>query len=720
MIRIQQFRSVRFSFLLLFIAASGNVRLHGQELSTKEHVSISVAARAYEDSVVIRWVPVNSAVWEAARRAGFQIVRVRISDAQNGVIDTLTKDGLVRPLSREQIAIRYGDKDKYVGIIDKTMYGEQIKLKNKPAANLVDSALQGKTLLDSRFLFAMFAASFSADAAKAGALRYVDKDVQAGGRYIYIVSTPAKMDHLIIDSGVVAVVNVHFPEQAPTGLRGLGMDRKMELHWDRNQVAKFDAYDIERSDDGGKSYHRLNTSPFFSPLSVGSEDRPDSMGIKMNALLSQYQIFIDSLPENYKDYYYRIKGYDGFAEQSPYTEPIIVHGIDLTPPVPAFIDSISNIAAGTFKVFWRPNKTDADLDGYILLRASDVNGDYVSASANKIDKNSQSFIDSQAILGRNNFYVLYTIDTSGNIGKAPPRMAVFVDSIPPAKPTGLEGLVDSSGVVHLKWNRNAEPDIKGYKVYFSYSAGGEFSQVTSFAVADSFYQDTLSMKIINRQVFYKIAAIDYNSNPSVFSAVATLSKPILFAPVSPVAAAIYIQGAKIITEWNGSSSEGVIGYEIFRKAVGAEWVSVANISLPPATDFVFTDSNFIFNTKYAYAVKAIDRSGLQSEPSFPVSIVYRKADILPGVKDLKVAFDPGKKGVLLSWGDSGPEGCFYIIYRSENDGPIMPMRFLDKPSDHFVDYRVKKGNTYYYAIRVKQKEKGLKSDLSDKRSILIP
>lgn len=700
----------RFYFLFLLFLLQINLVSAQEQPNKKERVALHLVSKSFEDSIVLRWVPVNSAVWEATRKEGFLIKRIQIIDAQKGILDTVATN--LKPMTHEEIIKKYGESNKYVSIIDQTLYGEQFKYKKEAPVNFLDSAIQGQKLLDSRFFIAMFAASLSSEAAEAGALSYVDKNVEPGAQYIYILNSNVTMQQYIVDSGSAFAINVLLPEEPPVGLQGIGREKKIELHWDRNQKENFDAFDIERSDDGGKSYQQLNKIPYFSPYEVSNEAPEDSFSLGMNNLLSMYQIYIDSVPENYKEYYYRIRGYDGFGGKGNYSEPIITHAVDLTPPNAPFIDSIVNISPKSFQLYWQPNKEDKDIDGYFLLRSGSVTGEYKSLTNTKIDKNARSIIDSNAIQASSNFYILGVIDTSGNISQSEARMAVFVDSIPPGKPTGLEGRVDSLGIVYLTWDNNPEPDIKGYKVYFSYEPNGEFSQATQSALPGNYYQDTLSMKIINRDVYYKLAAIDYHSNASAFSEVIKLNKPILFAPTPAVAKKIYLQENKIITEWYASASQGVTSYEVFRRSEKEDWQSLRKISVPPHTDFSFIDTNFIYNIRYDYTVSAIDSAGLQSNLAIPVSIIYNKLALLKPVTDFTASLDLKQKGVLLNWKYDNNELYFYIIYRSENGGALTPYRSLNKSEKTFTDYKIEKGKSYSYAVQIKQEETQLESGLS--------
>lgn len=44
-------------------------------------------------------------------------------------------------------------------------------------------------------------------------------------------------------------------------------------------------------------------------------------------------------------------------------------------------------------------------------------------------------------------------------------MSFRADTIPPATPTGLKAVMDSTGAVHISWDANKEPDILGYQLF---------------------------------------------------------------------------------------------------------------------------------------------------------------------------------------------------------------------------------------------------------------
>jgi len=73
----------------------------------------------------------------------------------------------------------------------------------------------------------------------------------------------------------------------------------------------------------------------------------------------------------------------------------------------------------------------------------------------------------------------------------------------------------TSGVLHLSWNANKEPDLAGYNVYRSTRSGGGYVKINSSLIADTTYVDTgLTFGVT---YYYVVTAVDSSSNESGYS-----------------------------------------------------------------------------------------------------------------------------------------------------------------------------------------------------------
>lgn len=719
--------SKRFNFIKIFLNTGGVFLLFlsmqsssAQQKNGITHLSLHAMAKAYGDSVVIRWAPGNATAWKLCNDSGYQVIRTDYSDPKRPVNTLLTSKAFL-PMSLAQMETNLDTTNKYTAIAVQAMYGNNFELSNVPPSTFAGKIGEGRSAMNFRFTFAMMSADFSAPVASALALRWVDKQVKKGGNYRYLIFSHGADKDYLVDSVAVSVINIKSKKEAvPQGLKAYGFDRKIELHWNRRQLPGYDAYNIERSDDNGKNYHLVNKNPFYSPYEPPPAKKQDSLQGKIASVLRDHQVFFDSIPQNYKTYYYRISGLNAFGEQSPFTDTVAVHGIDLTPPLPPVIDSASNFSGNEIKISWTQHNASPDLMGYVMTRSNNALGPFYPISSKLLDKGVSSFNDTAAIAHQPNYYEIIATDSAGNISYSLPKVAYLTDTIPPAPPTGITGFIDSSGIVHLKWNKNTEPDFKGYKVYYSYNPNYEFSQITHLETPNNSYTDTIPMNTLNRKVYYRVVAVDRNNNHSDYSDLAELSKPVVIPPSSPEPGniAVDISGAHI--EWFESRSDGAAGYEIYRQEKGKDWQPIARLDQDwSVKSLFFTDSTILPNTDYFYAAETIDSTGIHSARSFAVHIRFAEAHTLPMPDSPEAEWDDKQKTVKLNWQYDNDKDYFFIVYKGLQGGALVPWHSFDKATLFYKDNQVKKGS-YQYAVKVVLKDHSKSSAISKPVKIVVP
>ncbi|MCO6496270.1 MAG: hypothetical protein J5I50_01280 [Chitinophagaceae bacterium] len=685
-------------------------------------VPVYAVAKASEDSVVLRWAPSDWNAWNMARFKGYQIKRYDVV-SEDKIYETVLTKAPVKPWTREQIRKQYGESNKYISLLDMAMYSNVDSLIKRPDNSFVEQLRDVKSSTGMLFLYSMQAADFSPEAATVAGLRWVDKDVRPGGRYIYVITSDTANAQFRVDTAMVTVINIKpSKEPSPEGLRAINRDKQIELQWNRQQAGNFSTYNIERSDDGGKTWDKLNNLPFYSPYSppenTGENEKVDSIGLAIASILKYNQVYIDSIPVNYKEYQYRINGNTAFAETSPYSKPVKAHGIDLTAPEVPRIKAYQHLGGKKIMISWDANKTDTDLAGYYVSRGPTVTGPFEPLTDNLLSKTATSFTDTSALVDKENYYVLMAVDTAHNLATSMPLMTVMKDSIPPSAPAGLAGTVDSLGIVSLHWDANPEQDVKGYKVYYSYNRDGEYSQVTGYPVMDNQYRDTIPTHTMDRRVFYKVVAVDYHNNHSGYSAPAVLTKPVYIPPTSPLAESIVVVGEAIQTDWIGSSSQGVAGYEVFRKEKDGEWKPLAKMQPDANNKFRFMDTTVVPNKAYFYAAETIDSSGLRSEKSPVVQLVYSKNNVLPAPENVTAVYDKKETAVKLTWVVPDMKNDYFlIVYRAKGNEPLAMLQSVDKEQKEFLDYSARKGAEYRYAVQVKQVGGNLNSGMSKEAKI---
>ena len=90
-----------------------------------------------------------------------------------------------------------------------------------------------------------------------------------------------------------------------------------------------------------------------------------------------------------------------------------------------------------------------------------------------------------------------------------------MDIFPPAVPAGLTA-VSSTNTIELAWERNTEPDFKGYNVYRS-AEGGPLEKIASLIEAPTYSDRQIEPA---KKYRYTVSAVDLTGNESQRSEVA--------------------------------------------------------------------------------------------------------------------------------------------------------------------------------------------------------
>jgi fibronectin type 3 domain-containing protein len=669
------------------------------------HLHVRVLAKAYEDSIVLRWAPENAVAWTMGKDSGYRITRIDYSDPARPVSRILSAAPF-KPLTLEQMKASLDRNNKYAAIAAQAMYGNDFRMTRDQPKAFAKQVKQGHDAMNFRYSFAMQAADFSPPVASALALRWVDREVKKGEKYIYVITVLGGNKNYVVDSAAAYIADIRSSsDPSPEGLKAFGFDRQVELHWNRRQMGNFSAYFVERSGDGGKTFGSLTKLPYYAPDQPPPNVRKDTSLRKAASLLRDHQIYFDSIPQDYKVYTYRVRGINAFGELSPYSTPVTVQGRDLTAPSAPVIESATNTEGSEIRLSWAQRTVSTDLAGYYISRGNAVKGPFYPMTKTLLPKDTRSFVDSAALPQVPNYYVVIAVDTARNLSASPAYPGYLTDTTAPAAPVAVKGTVDSFGVVQLSWAAGKEADLKGYKVYFGYSPRDEFSQVTRELLTDNRFIDTISMRSLNRRVYYKVVAVDKSNNHSAYSQPATVQKTVVIPPSAPVAGTVAVRRNTVNIDWIESRSEGAAGYEVFRKGVGKDWVSVARLKQDRKTSSLhFTDTSIAANKDYYYTAQTIDSTGVRSERSFAVHVRSNRQDSLPAPNNLQAKWDGRTHKVSLSWQYKDTGDYFFIVYRSVGGGSLDAWHSFDKATQAGVDDPVT-GGTYAYAIRVVHRDK---------------
>jgi uncharacterized protein len=698
-----------------------NVKSGPTQINDEEKVvlqsGIRVIAKAYGDSVVLRWAPTRPWAWNKLNYLGYKIERIDISEKDNAKTELLTPVPL-KPYTLEKFKTVFKPDNSHAAIAAQCLYGKNFETNiRKGQAAIADKA----AVSDARYAYTLMVADYDANVGVAVALRFADKSVSKGRKYMYRITPAAIATQGVIDTGTVLIINNKLETTAkPEITEGISFDHLGELHWDRNGAETWSGYYIERSEDG-KTFNPLNMLPYISSPPDSALIKEDSSKAKLFALLQTQHIYIDSLPQNYKNYYYRIKGISAFAEISGYSNTVLISGKDLTPPVAVNMMNPKFISDQKMKVLWKKDKIEPDCKGYYITRANNINGPYETLNQQLLPATASEYTDNNAYVHGGSFYIVVAVDTANNISSSTPGMGLVPDNTPPAIPTGLKGRIDKNGLVFLSWDANKEEDVKGYKVYYANAADHVFIQLTTVPDTLTNFVDSITLKTLTKDIWYKIVAVDYNNNHSEFSPAAKLRKPDIVAPAPPIATNVSVSAKSVEMDWVQSSSDDAVLYTIYRQEEsGSKIITGKYKHNPSVNSFHFTDTAAKPNTKYTYTAETTDEDSLRSRGSVPVIAAIHAILERPAITGLKAVYDTKMKMVNLNWQYTYKEDYFFIIYKAEGHEPLRQLQSLTKEAKQFNDLNTVAGKSYRYAIRAMYKDEKGNTKQGESVTIAIP
>jgi len=357
---------------------------------------------------------------------------------------------------------------------------------------------------------------------------------------------------------------------------------------------------------------------------------------------------------------------------------------DLTPPQSPIFVKAKHEKPKEVHLEWKLDKPmESDFQGFIVARGQTNKGQFEIISNGILPSSQYEFVDTSFVPHKPNYYVVQAIDTSGNISSATPYFVTLIDSIPPAQPKFVSGIIDSNGVVTITLELNKEEDLMGYRLFRANGAEHEFSVIKEgFNPEDSIikpvqvvFYDTVTLKSLTPNIFYRAKALDYNFNQSAFSNVLKVKRIDTIPPVMPVFKRVVVGTDQVELHFAPSSSVDVVAHFLYRRTSSSEpWEIIANI---PKGQKKYIDKAVKQKVKYYYSLRAKDDSELYSEYAFPVVARPYDNGVRPVVTDLKV--EKLEKETLLTW--SYPEKykeVVFIIYKKDKKGRLRRLVSTDK------------------------------------------
>ena len=669
--------------------------VNAQQKDSEIVPGIQALGRAQTDRIIIRWAPNTPATWELANRYGYMVERLTITKDSMVVSPPLRKVLTVDPMMPwplEQWQELADEDDHYVAIAAEALYNKEMEIEDTSTGLM--QMINQATALETRFSFALFAADMSLPAAEASALTYTDVDIHPDERYLYRIYTTVPKQTMAIDTGYVYIGMADYHTlPAPQEISAQFEDKLALISWNRQRLEHYyNSYIVERSDDGGRTFQPISEDPIVNTYEGESPERMFKM---------------DSLEQNLKRHVYRVKGHTPFGEIGPPSDTVSGYGRPVMAAVP-HINKSEVINNRQVLINWEfPDSLNTIISGFSLLKADMANGDYKMVK-DRISANLRSAKDLAP--ETTNYYVVEVYDAYGNRNRSYPTIAMLEDSIPPLKPSGLNGAIDTTGIVSLTWVPNSESDLLGYQVFRSNFLNAEYTRITPEPVRDPVFMDTIKLKTLTEQVHYKILAVDKRYNPSDMSKVLTLARPDIVPPVAPVFTEVKASKQGIALKWINSTSKDVRQHILYRKTgKNRHWDEL--VRLERAESKYFDDSSEP-DINYTYTLIAVDKSQLESDPAKPV-----KSKRLFSAKDMPAPLisavaDRKKHLILLNWDYDKGNVMRYLIFRARGSEALRLYKVESSGNKVLEDKELQMDQFYTYRVQAEYSD-GTRSNISE-------
>lgn len=471
-------------------------------------------------------------------------------------------------------------------------------------------------------------------------------------------------------------------------------DKKVTIQWDHSPYKlQFVAYTIEKSDDG-KEY-----KPIGSPFVFNGNSPSGKIG---------YISTTDSLPKNYTNYWYRVRGFDAFGLLSKPGDALRIYGKDMTPPMAPQRVQVDQITPKVISVSWTQAPA-VDLKGFQVIASPTETGMYQRLHEELLPPSQTNFtytFQDEPYL----YYRVLAIDTAKNAAASTLGYLIVYDTIPPAIPLNILATADSNNVVTLHWNPSPDHDTQGYRIMKAYNPSNGFVSITSIPVTDTLFTDTIAKNRLEKNVYYQVISMDTHYNHS------KPSKPVpakiidQIPPTSPLLIeAVKTDEEGIRLKWIQSSSVDVMSYTVLRSITNDSSFTI--IETLNANQTKFSDKNTSgLNAEYAeYYITATDSSGNVSERSNGKRILFDK-DSKNAVISIQSAREQ-ENIILLKWEYPAHDSQSILVYRADDDSPFELIDRVENDTS-YSDQSVAAGKSYTYKIGLLTSS-GYRSPLSE-------
>jgi fibronectin type 3 domain-containing protein len=400
--------------------------------------------------------------------------------------------------------------------------------------------------------------------------------------------------------------------------------------------------------------------------------------------------FVDNTADTFSAYYYRLLAVNTSSEKSSLTTAVKTNP---RPPVDISITPFNS------KVFLRwTNDYSGAISSYNIYRSSTGGANF----SNVISVSNNEYIDTQVV---NGITYLYKIAALYNGEGAYSITKTAIPFVAPFAPKNLSGTATGTDVKLLWSDTNiwGTYDIAGYNIYRATDATGPFVPVAGFEPTTTITSYTDSGLTSAKRYYYKVIALDINSNTSTASYCSVYVPDGISTPQG-LSITSYTSNKVNLTWQANDSGENINYYKIYRDGV----------ELSNSYSNVFIDTTVTTGESYVYNITAFRNpaeSGFSNPvyvtvvPAAPVNFTVEKANTIGAL--------------VLQWSPAADEiANEYYIYRSTDAVNYVNITMTSLTS--YTDSEVTTGIVHYYKIAAYYDIEGRFTDVVSAIPVTLP
>jgi len=374
----------------------------------------------------------------------------------------------------------------------------------------------------------------------------------------------------------------------PAGLQAVGdMIREVHLQWHPTSFSEVKGYRLYRNNSPEGTFERIGEV---------QSSRKDS--------------YVDE--QNLGDattYYYRMTVYDDEGRETGLSE-IASTTTRGKPPTPEGLAADSGLVKEV-KLSWkiRPEK---EVEGYYIFWNNTESGEFKQIGKVK-GREKTTFLDKgdrhRPLEDNATYYYMITSYNKVDVNSDPCSIVSAITKPRPTAPTGLSAQGGLPGKITLAWNPNPETDIKYYHLHRK-RGGDKFKEVEKLPAGTTTHEDGKLDHGTN--YLYRLQVEDEDKLLSDFSnTVEATTKPL---PKSPTGLEAKPLANGFELKWKPNPEPDIANYKIYLRSFFMD-KEIGN------TDKVeFTTDTLKPDDEYSISVTAIDKDGLESEKSEPITV----------------------------------------------------------------------------------------------------